>query len=250
VVSDGRCVWGRTETAGDEPLVLAARAPGVPVLVDRDRARLGWRALGFFDARVLVLDDGFQHHRLQRDVEILTFDARLGLGNRKVLPRGPLREPLRALSRADAIGAIDGALPEADERIVRRLAAGARRFSARRRPSAVRPLAGGAASSPEVLRGQDVGMLAGLAQPRSFRRTLEGLGARVVAERVFRDHHAYARRDLEGLADAAPLWVTTEKDAVKLVPTWVGRAAVVVLAIELVIEDGEALLDWLETRLR
>jgi len=250
VVSDGQYVRGRVETAGDEPMLLAARTPGVPVLVGRDRGIVGLRALSAFGAEILVLDDGFQHHRLHRDVDLLTFDGRLGLGNRHILPRGPLREPLSALRHADAIGVVDGPLPASDEELLARAAPEAYRFGARRHPSTLRPLQGGAGTSPELLDGAEVGLLAALAQPRGFRRTLEALGAEVVAERTFRDHHRYRAADLRGLADEAPLWVTTEKDAMKIVPGWVGAADVRVLAIDLEIERSEMLVDWIQSRLR
>jgi tetraacyldisaccharide 4'-kinase len=250
VVSDGRFVHGSAATAGDEPMLLAAHAPGVPVLVGRDRRLVGLRALAMFGAEVIVLDDGFQHHRLHRDVDVLTFDGSLGLGNRRVLPRGPLREPLDALARADAIGVVDGPLPERDEGLIAWRAPRAYRFATHREPSALRPLAGGAALPLASLSGERVGLLAAVARPESVRRTLAQLGAEVVAERLFRDHHRFARSDLAGLADRAPRWITTEKDAVKLVPAWAGRARVDVLAIELAVEHPDALLDWLEARLR
>ena len=250
VVSDGRFVRGSAQSAGDEPMLLAAQARGVPVLVGRDRGLVGLRALSAFDAHVVVLDDGFQHHRLHRDVDVLSFDGRQGLGNRRVLPRGPLREPLGALARADAIGVVDGPLPEEDEKIVTQRAPGAYRFETQRRPATLRPLTGGAALPLGSLAGAEVGLLAAVAQPRSVRRTLEGLGARVVAERTFPDHHFYREGDLDGLASAAPRWITTEKDAVKLVPSWAGRARIEVLAIELAVEKPAPFLDWLEARLR
>jgi tetraacyldisaccharide 4'-kinase len=250
VVSDGRFVHGSAATAGDEPMWLAAQAPGVPVLVARDRGVAGLRAISAFGAGVIVLDDGFQHHRLQRDVDVLTFDGAFGLGNRRVLPRGPLREPIGALARADAIGVVDGPLPASDERAIARRAPRAHRFTARREPRALSPLAGGAALPLADLSGARVGLLAGLARPESVRRTLEQLGARVVAERLFRDHHRYAQSDLADLASSAPRWITTEKDAVKLVPAWAGRARIDVLAIQLTVDAPDALLDWLESRLR
>jgi tetraacyldisaccharide 4'-kinase len=116
VVSDGRFVHGTRGHAGDEPMLLAAQAPGVPVLVGRDRGLVGLRAISAFGAEVIVLDDGFQHHRLHRDVDVLTFDGGLGLGNRRVLPRGPLRERSARSRARDAIGVVDGPLPERDER--------------------------------------------------------------------------------------------------------------------------------------
>ncbi len=250
VVSDGRFVHGTAATAGDEPMLLAAQAPGVPVLVARDRGLAGLRAISAFGAEVIVLDDGFQHHRLERDVDLLTFDGGLGLGNRRVLPRGPLREPLGALARADAIGVVDGPLPELDERVLAWRAPRAFRFATRREPSALRPLAGGEALPLAELSGERVGLLAAVARPDSVRRTLAQLGAQVVAERLFRDHHRFAASDLAGLADQATRWITTEKDAVKLVPAWAGRARIDVLAIELAVDAPDALLDWLEARLR
>jgi len=250
VVSDGRFVHGTAATAGDEPMLLAAQAPGVPVLVARDRGLAGLRAISAFGAEVIVLDDGFQHHRLERDVDLLTFDGSLGLGNRRVLPRGPLREPLGALARADAIGVVDGPLPERDERVLAWRAPRAFRFATRREPSALRPLAGGEALPLAELSGERVGLLAAVARPDSVRRTLAQLGAQIVAERLFRDHHRFAASDLAGLADLAPRWITTEKDAVKLVPAWSGRVRIDVLAIELAVDAPDALLDWLEARLR
>ena len=249
-VSDGRFVHATVLQAGDEPFVLAAHAPGVPVLVGSDRALLGQRALSAHGAEILVLDDGFQHHRLERDLDVVVCDGAQGFGNHWVLPRGPLREPLSALRFAAALGVVDGPLSQEDEACVARFAAGARRFAARRRPIGLRPLQGGRLEPPESLAGARVGLLAAIARPASLRRTLEALGAQVVVERTFRDHHRYRPRDLTGLADQAALWVTTEKDAVKLLPSWAGRARVVVLVIELEVDEPEAWLDWVESRLR
>jgi len=250
VVSDGRRVHSRQEVAGDEAMVLAAHAAGVPVLVGRDRALVGWRALSAFGADVLVLDDGFQHHGLRRDVDIVAFDGGLGFGSGYVLPRGPLREPASALAAAQVVGVVDGPLPAFDAARIQRLSGASARFEARRVPRDLRPLSGGEAVSPAVLDGVRVGMLAALANPRSFRRTLESLGANVVAERLFRDHHRYRRRDLRGLAKLAPLWVTTEKDAVKLLPFWSGGVDMQVLRIGIEVSEPERFLGAIDDLLR
>ena len=138
VVSDGRHVLSTAERAGDEPLLLAAHAPGVPVLVGRDRAVVGLRAVSAFGCQVLVLDDGFQHHRLARDLDLVACDGGSGLGNGRLLPRGPLREPLSALARAHGIAVVDGPLPPEDEAAIASAAPSARRFRARRVPAAAR----------------------------------------------------------------------------------------------------------------
>ena len=250
VVSDGVQVKASLREAGDEPLVLAAHAPGVPVLVGPDRSVVGLRAVSAFGADVLVLDDGFQHHRLARNVELLTVDGRFGFGNGHVLPRGPLRERLSALAYADAIGIIDGPLAPADAHRVESFAPGALQFCARRRPRCLRPLAGGAEAPPEILAGLEVGLVAGIARPAALRETVEALGARVVACRTFPDHHDFRARDVNDLSRFAKLWVTTEKDAVKILPTWVGRADLRVLAIDLEVTDPDRILDFVEARMR
>jgi tetraacyldisaccharide 4'-kinase len=249
-VSDGRFLHATAEQAGDEAFVLAAHAPGVPVLVGSDRALVGQRALSAHGAEILVLDDGFQHHRLKRDLDVVVCDGAQGFGNRWVLPRGPLREPLSALRFASAIGVVDGPLSDADEESIARFAPRARRFAARRRPIGLRPLRGGKLEPLGSLSGTRVGLLCAIARPASLRRSVEALGAQVVVERTFADHHRYRPRDLAGLAGQAPLWITTEKDAVKLLPSWVGGAQVAVLVIELEVEQPDAWLDWVEARLR
>lgn len=248
VVSDGRYLHAAAAEAGDEPMVLAAHAPGVPVLVGRDRSRVGQHAVALFGIDVLVLDDGFQHHRLARDVELLVFDG-AGLGNGRVLPAGPLRERLREAARADGLLIVDGPLCERDADVLARVSPDAPRFAARRLPTTLRPLRGGEAESPEALSGHPVGLLAGLARPAGLRRTVEALGATVVAERFFPDHHRYRPRDLRGLAHQTPIWVTTEKDAVKILPSWCEDVDLRVLTIDLAVAESDRFLGWLGDRL-
>jgi tetraacyldisaccharide 4'-kinase len=244
-------VRGALAEAGDEPALLVGLAPGVPVLVGPDRGVVGLRAVSTFGAEVLVLDDGMQHHRLARDVEIVTLDGREGLGNGWVLPRGPLRERPSALRRADAVVVVDGPLSDRDEARVARFAPAAHRVGAHRRPRALRPLAGGKGDPPGWLDGREVGLLCGIARPGSLRRSVEALGGVVVAERSFPDHHAFEPGDLAGLADEAPCWITTEKDAGKILPDWLPATVEVrALAIALDVEAGDAFVDWLDGRLR
>lgn len=248
-VSDGRRLFGGAARRGDEPVVLAASAPGVPVVVGDDRGVAGLRAVALYDTDVLVLDDGFQHHRLARDVEILVLDGDFGLGNGRLLPRGPLREPLAALRRADALVVVDGPLREFDESRIAGFASGASRFEARRRIRGVTSLAGKEVRLPESLSGQDVGLISGVARPRGFRRTVEALGARIVAERSFPDHHPYRPRDLVGLGSECAQWLTTEKDAVKILPSWGGSERIHVVRTALEFEDDPVFFKWLEERL-
>ena len=249
VVSDGRFVHAGPQVAGDEPVLLASHSVGVPVIVSPDRGVAGLRAVGAYGAEVVVLDDGLQHHRLARDVEIVTFDARFGFGNGRILPRGPLRERPSVLRRADAIGEIDGALNREDNEWIKRYAGDAFRFRAHRVPRRLRRIDGAVRVVPEVLAGMKVGLIAGLARTSGFRRTLEALGAEVIAERRFRDHHRYRPGDLRGLRDQAQVWITTEKDAVKILPSWAREIDLRVLEICFEVEEPRELMDWLEARL-
>ena len=248
VVSDGRNRLTSVAVSGDEAQVLAAHASGVPVLVARDRGRAGERAIEEFGTEILVLDDGFAHHRLARDLEIVTFDGAMGLGNGYMLPRGPLREGLSALVRADAIVVMDGPLPEIDQERLVEQAPEAPWFTATRRPSRLRSLSGDDAMSLDLLSGQDVGLLCGLAYPASFEALVSSLGANVVSRHFLPDHHRYGRSDVEAIAAEVPLWIVTEKDAVKLDPAWFRDRAVCVLEIEM--EPDEGFGHWLLESIR
>jgi len=102
-ISDGRTLRGHPEDSGDEPFLIAQRCPGVPVVVGADRPRVGRHLMDRFGVDTLVLDDGYQHLALRRDVDILVLDAGAPFGNGYLLPRGRLREPLSAMERASAV---------------------------------------------------------------------------------------------------------------------------------------------------
>lgn len=265
VVSDGAHIHAHVAEAGDESLLLAGHAPGVPVLVGRDRNVVGHHAVSQFGAEILVLDDGFQHHRLPRDLDIVSLDGHAGLGNGRVLPAGPLRESVSALRQADWFCVVDGeraggersadgaarlgAVPGFPPRLAR-LGRDRFVFRAARRSAGLFSLDGLSRHAPSELAGRRIGIVCGIARPGSFRRSVEALGAEVIAERILPDHHAYSVRDLRDLAAGASLWLTTEKDAIKILPSWVTGVSIWVLRIELEIEDEAAVLDALEHRLQ
>jgi tetraacyldisaccharide 4'-kinase len=250
VVSRGAAPLCGARVAGDEPLVLCGRAPGVPVLVARDRGLAGLRAIADFGCEILVLDDGFQHHRLHRDLDLIGFDGAIGLGNGHVLPRGPLREGVSAMEAADVVVVLDGPLASGDESRVTGRVGSAMRLCARRVPDRLVDLASDEILPDDALRGRSVGLLAGLADPGSFRDILVGLGASLCAERIFPDHHAYTRGDLVGLPADAPLWITTRKDAVKIDADWVpANAKLWVLDLNVELDDADRLLSMIEERM-
>jgi tetraacyldisaccharide 4'-kinase len=246
VVSDGERLLLAPAEAGDEPVWLAGDAPGVPVLAGRNRLALGLRAVQLFDSQIALLDDGFQHHRLRRDLDLVCIDASLGLGNGRVLPRGPLREPPTALGRAHAL-IFTRALPGRDPADLRCMPPGVPQFRAAIEPRGLRDLAGSRVCGLEELRGRELGLLAAIARPGRFERSLADLGARVVARRTFPDHHLYAPGEIRALERGIE-WVTTAKDAVKIPPAWLDGARLRVLVEEVVPERPEVLADFVLAR--
>jgi tetraacyldisaccharide 4'-kinase len=242
VVSDGTRVMLSPVEVGDEPVWLSARVPGVPVLAGRDRSALGRRAAAVFGSELALLDDGFQHHRLRRDLDLVCLDARLGLGNARVLPRGPLREPPAALSRAHALifTRVEPGVEPAD---LGRMPHGIPVFRVALVARGLQDLEDGSSASLDELRGREVGLIAAIAHPARLERSLADLGARVVARRTFRDHHRYSPGEIRGLARELE-WVTTAKDAVKIPGSWLEGRRLRVLVEEVVPEQPEALVDF------
>ncbi|HIF95281.1 MAG TPA: tetraacyldisaccharide 4'-kinase [Myxococcales bacterium] len=264
LVSDGSRLHSSVRLAGDESFILAAHAPGVPVLVGRDRRLVGHHAVSAFDAEILILDDGFQHHRLARDLDIVCIDGVSGFGNQRLLPAGPLRERPCALARADWLCVVDGgaigSLISGDvlsgDLIAQNFSNESRKdprpeiIRAHRRPVKLIALDRVETLPLEWLRNRSVGLISGVARPGSLRRTVETLGAKVVAERRFRDHHAYTESDLSDLDPEGLVWLTTEKDALKILPKWLGSPRLWVLEIEVEFNEEQKVLDRVEQELR
>jgi tetraacyldisaccharide 4'-kinase len=224
VVADAASIRLEPEEAGDEPFLLARRLPGIPVVVGANRAEAIRAAQDRFGITAAVLDDGFQHRTVEKDLEIVMARARNPWGNGRLLPSGPLREPLTALARAHVVVAAGATtIEDAGEVVaaVERYAPGCPVLAARYVPvecweaQRVRPV------PLERLRGARLVAFAGIASPSAFRGTLDELGARVEAAIAFRDHHWYDERDLAALEARAEVsgidgLVTTEKDWVRL----------------------------------
>jgi tetraacyldisaccharide 4'-kinase len=225
VVSDGAAVRLAAAEGGDEPVLVARRLPGVAVLCGPRRADLARTAVATLGADALLLDDGFQHRALARDLDVVVLDAANPFGNGHLLPRGPNREPRSALRRAGLVwlAKVDGAEPAALDRL-RALARDASGLAPVESRVSVTDVVDGALErslGAAALAGARVFLLSGLARPDAFRRTVASLGATIAAERAFPDHHPFSRAELdEVLAAAAAAGcdrvVTTEKDAVRL----------------------------------
>jgi tetraacyldisaccharide 4'-kinase len=254
IVSRGYGV--RRGVESDEAAELGLLVPGVPHRADPDRVAAARQAVAE-GADAIVLDDGFQHRRLARDLDIVAVDATDPFGCGHVFPRGLLREPLGGLARADAIVLTRCTLVDPARRIEIREAL-ARSTAcvppvwaeASHRPITLRQ-AGGTTLPLESLRGRRIAACAGVGNPDAFRRSLAMLGAHVVAFRAFPDHHPYLPEELETLGEwagreHAEVIVTTLKDLVKIRRDDVGGTPIAALeiAIEFLVggDDVAALL--------
>ena len=238
----------------DEYLMLRELLPKVPHLVGRERLITGIQALLQFRSDVLILDDGFQHRKLARDLDIVLVDALEPLGLGYLLPRGRLRERPGDLRRAHLICLTHSDLvaPEVLKEVRGRvigLAPDVPLLEAKHQPRALRPLLPAGGEEPvEALAGKQVAVFCGLASPESFLAEVRRLGAQVVHRALFPDHHRLSGQELERLsAEAreagADLLLCTHKDAVKLPPDLAPPLPVLALEMELVILRGQEHLE-------
>ncbi|MBI4775911.1 MAG: tetraacyldisaccharide 4'-kinase [Deltaproteobacteria bacterium] len=250
IVCHGSDAGGDVCRAGDEPALLARRS-GSPVVVGADRVAAGELALQKFDPDWLVLDDGFQHRRLGRDVDIVLLDAGRCIEEEHLLPRGPLRESISGLKRAHMIVLTHWR----EDRVCRRnwdflkSTMNKPMFRAVHKPAAL--LNGNEIMDPSVLSGKRVLAFCGLANNESFLETIEHLGARPVCFLGFRDHPRYSSRDVRRITSLAATHgaeaiVTTEKDLMNLQHLVRPDFRPLVLCIEMrLIEDEDAFwLSW------
>lgn len=212
-VGDGR-VRTTVKEAGDEALMLALRAPRIPVVVGADRIAAAERAR-VLGATVVVLDSGFQHRRLARHLDIATLSWPID-GDEALLPRGRLREPLSALMRADLVGyELTG-----DERPP--LTSSQKSFAYRLKPECLVDKRHEPCGPLSELSGSRALLVTGIARPHRFHEAAKNLGVSVADACGFPDHHMFTRHDWRRIAasarrSAADMVLTTEKDMVRLV---------------------------------
>jgi len=259
VVSDGCRILMDHRQAGDEPFLMSLLLPQAPVIVGACRFLTGKKAIEELGADILILDDGFQHRGLYRDIDIVLLESSRPLGNGRLLPGGSLREPPRGLRRADIIvmtgsgNPAGSSSPDCWQRFMKGLAPC---FQSCHRARAIidanrdaRPLA--------FLQGKRIYAFSGIGNPLSFRRTIEDLGANLSGFEAFPDHHYYSASETAGITAHAQLLqadiiLTTEKDGVRLLDFPDFLAKIFLLRIEMAfIPDGcvffKRILDDLKT---
>jgi tetraacyldisaccharide 4'-kinase len=222
VVSDGRSLLLDSETAGDEPYMLASNLKDVVVLVDKDRVKAGRYAIEKFGCDTLLLDDGFQYWKLRgRRQDIVLIDRQQPFGNELLLPRGTLREPPSHLARANIIFITksDGNT-EALRRRITQLNSTAGIIECIHSPLYLEDVFTGQRLELDFLKSRKVASLSGIAQPESFEQGLVKLGAELVYSKRFADHHRFTQQEVLNAINRskkrqAQTIITTQKDAVR-----------------------------------
>ena len=251
-LSDGETIFAKPPAVGEEAYWLARALPGVAVYTGGNRYEAGLTAWREGQPDLFLLDDGFQHFKLHRDLDIVLLDAESPFGNGCLLPRGPLREPAAALTAAQVLiltrfqpGRHAATLTDlkasfADKTIL----------TAAILPVAARSYPDGREVPPQALEGLDLYAFAGLARPAVFSRTLTDLGVNLKGFRVFPDHHAFGAPDLRQLVREAQLrqaaaLVTTGKDWARLGEEWQADLPLWVLEVEARLPEADEILELL-----
>lgn len=222
IVSDGKSLLLDSESAGDEPFMLASNLKDVIVLVDKDRVKAGRYAIEKFGCDTLLLDDGFQYWKLRgRRQDVVLIDCQQPFGNQHLLPRGTLREPTSHLARASVIFITksDGKTQELRERIAT-LNPRAPIIECVHHPLYFEDVFTGERKDIRFISGLRVAALSGIAQPESFEEGLRKLGGQLVYAKRFADHHRFSQQEILNAINRskkrlAQVLLTTQKDAVR-----------------------------------
>jgi len=239
--------------APDEALMTARKLPGVPVVVSPDRFQAGKAAVQLFAAEAVLMDDGFQHLGLFRDIDVLVMDTDNPVGNGLVLPAGPLREPINGMRRAHVLW-LSGSGPSG---LPQRLSAFVQGKPVIRATGIPKGLVtrSGKAVAPGKPAGRRVLAFCGIARPQRFFEAVGRLGA-VVADRVaFADHHRYTGRDVALLnrragEAGADLFVTTEKDLARLSKDLRFTLPVAALVMVLKVTGDDVLIEMIAKKIK
>jgi len=249
IVSDGRSIRASVHEAGDEPLMLAHALPGVRVLVSPNRYLAGRLAERRFDATVHLLDDGFQHLALERDVDLL-LASEDDLTDRP-MPAGRLRERLSAASGADAV-LVTAGYEAAAQRVARALEVSTV-FRVARAIGAPHMI-GGARPSVVIPAGSRVFVVCGIAAPERFTADIAAAGWEIAGVRAYRDHYRFSDADVRRIAADAQaarsaIVLTTEKDAVRLAACELGDVPIAAVPLVVAVEPADAFRGWILSRL-
>ena len=222
VVSDGRHLLLDSDVSGDEPYMLASNLPNVVVVVDKNRVKAGQYAISKLGCDTLILDDGFQYLPLKHRIDVVLVDRTNPFGNRKLLPRGILREPIRNIKRASFILVTKSSGDGAEElkKNLRELNPHAEISECRHSAKHLQDVYTGKRQDLAFLKDRGIAAISGIAAPKGFEDELIRLGAKVLYHKRYTDHHRYTQQEIlnvinKGLNRGAEIIITTEKDAVR-----------------------------------
>jgi len=243
-LKDRNCDWKKV---GDEPYMLFGKVSDIPIFVHRDRYESGKEAQAKYHTTTFILDDGFQHWSLQRDMNVVMIDCLNPFGNYKLFPAGFLREPLSALKRADVF-----VLNQADQvtntdeikRVLNRYNSDAMKVESLYHLDFIRDFSTHSLIDTEILRGKRVAAFSGIANSSSFEKTLDHLGIEIVRYFRYPDHFPYEEKDIlklekDSLDLGTDFMLTTEKDEVRIPKIKNLKLPIYVVGIKLKITKGE-----------
>ncbi len=251
-LSDGKIIYQKPPQVGEEAYWLARNLPGAAVYTGASRYEAGKIAWEQLKPDLFILDDGFQHFQLHRDLDIVLLDAAAPCGNGHLLPRRNLREPKSALAAAQVL-ILTRFQAEHDRQTLATLQAAYPAktvLTATITPSAARLYPAGRTAPPTALHGQTLLAFAGLARPEVFRHSLADLGVRLAGFQAFPDHHPFAPAEIAALvrqaqATGAAALITTAKDWARLGEKWAAALPLWVLDVEAQIDQPERILEFL-----
>lgn len=262
LIKAGSNIYADSAQAGDELFMLARKTDNVIFIRSADRYQ-GTVLAEEKGAELIILDDGFQHYQLQREVDVVIIDAEDPFSNRKVLPAGLLREPFSALKRADIFllnhtENVEYSRIEALKKEINKKSPANRGvFAAETISEKCISVAGEAVNEANFLEGKRVFAFSGIGSPEAFKRTIESIGGNLVSYRVFKDHYNYQKEDLLTLVDQyeaskADIILTTEKDAVKLFDfgDMIGELPFYYLTISMQLDDSKKLLEAVNEKIQ
>jgi len=272
IVSDGKHLLMNSEQAGDEPFLIASRLKNIPVMVGKNRFEAGLLAVEKFQPDVIVLDDAFQHLKLKRDIDFVLLDCTRPFGNSHLLPRGKLREPVEALTRATACiltrspGGADEAVAKSVARI-KSLVPQIPIFTSFHDPYFYTVKSGAQTPLHEIanflspheleeIKQQKVFAFSGIARNDDFRRTVEKSEFNTKGFCEFSDHHRYSRNDLDRIIQnaqeaGAECLITTEKDHARIAHQKPLSMDLVVVGVRIAFSgDGQDFMSFVQGRLQ
>ena len=210
LISDGEKIYYNANLAGDEPFWLSQNAKGSVVVTSKNRIKAAEYAIKNFGVKYIILDDGFQHRKLYRDLDIVLSDSEKGFGNEKLLPAGPLREGTEAFKRIDTMVIVSKNIDHTRAEKIAKITAKRMKipnFVCKTEPDFVYNILSGEKLATDT----EITAMSGIGQPEQFHKFLKNFSVKQII--TFDDHHQYELKDIENING---IIVTTEKDAVKL----------------------------------